>query len=147
VKKWVYQCDKEGKMFFELLLVTFLIALVMATGVALLFSKPIQQTLVRLVSEDLAPVWRRYIIFAIYVVGISGGVRLHDVEKYVTPGKSGKLLVLNADRWIVEIYKTIIGSLQSVAWMLLIFFLFALLAYVVLRGFEMKRQGNDRETE
>ncbi len=134
-------------MFFELLLVTFLIALVMATGVALLFSKPIQQTLVRLVSEDLAPVWRRYIIFAIYVVGISGGVRLHDVEKYVTPGKSGKLLVLNADRWIVEIYKTIIGSLQSVAWMLLIFFLFALLAYVVLRGFEMKRQGNDRETE
>lgn len=126
-------------MFFQLLLVTFVIALIVSTLVVLLFAKPIEKTLVRLVSEDLAPVWKRYIMFAVYVVGISGGVRLRDVEHYVTPDKNGVLLELTPDRWVIEIYKTIIESLQSIAWVLLIFFLFALLAYVVLRGFEMKR--------
>jgi hypothetical protein len=40
---------------------------------------------------------------------------------------------------VIEVYKTLIGTLQSVAWMLLVFFLFALLAYVVVRGFELRR--------
>jgi hypothetical protein len=133
-------------MFVALLVVTFILAAVTATGVALLFSRPVNKILGRLVSEQLAPIWRRYILFAIYVVGISGGVRVWDVERYITPDKEGKLLVLNSDRWVIEIYKTIIGTLQSVAWMLLIFFLFALVAYVVLRGFESRRPDNDRGT-
>jgi len=132
-------------MFLELLLITFLIAAVTATGVVLLFSRPIKKTLIRLVTEELAPIWQRYILFAIYVVGISGGVSVRGIEKYITPDKAGKLLVLNADRWIIEVYKSVIGALQSVAWMLLIFFLFALVAYVVLRGFEGKRQGSEPE--
>lgn len=126
-------------MFIKLLLVTFAVAAVMATGAALLFVRPIGKILARLVSDELAPVWRRYILFAIYVVGISGGVRVWEIDRYVTPDKDGKLLVLTSDRWVVEIYKTIMGALQSVAWMLLIFFLFALVAYVVVRGFEMRR--------
>lgn len=126
-------------MFLELLGVTFVVALVMATAAALLFVRPIDKILGRLVSDELAPVWRRYIVFAIYVVGISGGVRVWEIDRYITPDKEGKLLVLTSDRWVVEIYKTIMGSLQGVAWMLLIFFLFALVAYVVVRGFEMKR--------
>jgi hypothetical protein len=133
-------------VFVALLVITFLLAAVTATGVALLFSRPVNKILGRLVSEQLAPIWRRYILFAIYVVGISGGVRVWDVERYITPDKEGKLLALNSDRWVIEIYKTIIGTLQSVAWMLLIFFLFALVAYVVLRGFELRRPDNGRET-
>jgi len=133
-------------MFVALLVITFLLAAVTATGVALLFSRPVNKILGRLVSEQLAPIWRRYILFAIYVVGISGGVRVWDVERYITPDKEGKLLALNSDRWVIEIYKTIIGTLQSVAWMLLIFFLFALVAYVVLRGFELRRPDNGRGT-
>jgi hypothetical protein len=133
-------------MFVTLLVVTFLLAAATATGVALLFSRPVNKILGRLVSEQLAPIWRRYILFAIYVVGISGGVRVWDVERYITPDKEGKLLALNSDRWVIEIYKTIIGTLQSVAWMLLIFFLFALVAYVVLRGFELRQPDNDRGT-
>jgi hypothetical protein len=128
-------------MFITLLIVTFIIALAMSTLVALLFRKPIFKILSRLVTDELAPMWQRYILFATYVVGISGGVPLWDIEKYVTPDKDGKLLQLTSDRWIIEVYKSIIGSLQSIAWMLLIFFLFALVAYVVVRGFEARRQG------
>jgi hypothetical protein len=48
-------------------------------------------------------------------------------------------IVLNAERWVLEVYRTGIGTLQSVAWMLLVFFVFALIAYVIVRGMEAKR--------
>jgi hypothetical protein len=129
-------------MFVRLLIVTFLVALAMSTFVALLFSRPINKILRRVVAEDLAPSWRCYILFATYVVGIAGGVRLWDMEKYVTPDKEGRIIQLTPDRWIIEIYKCIIGSLEGIAWMLLVFFLFALVAYVIERGFEMKRAAS-----
>ncbi len=133
-------------MFVTLLTVTFVVAAVTSMIVAAVFSRPVNRILGRVVSDELAPVWRRYIVFAVLVVGISGGVRVWEIEKYVTPDKDGKLLVLNSERWVIEIYKTIMGSLQSVAWMLLIFFLFALVAYVVVRGFEFRRMNNEKAT-
>jgi len=47
------------------------------------------------------------VTFAIYVVGISGGVRIWSLEQYIL--------------------------------LLLVFFVFALIAYVVVRGLEMRR--------
>jgi hypothetical protein len=129
-------------MFMTLLLVLFVLAAATSTIAALLFSKPVSKILVRLITEELAPTWKRYITFAIFVVGISGGVRIWEMEKYITPDKEGKLVILTSDRWIIEIYKTIVDSLQSIAWMLLVFFLFALVGYVILRGFEVKRNSN-----
>ncbi len=126
-------------MFIRLLIVTFVVALAMSTFVALLFSRPIDRILNRLVSAELAATWRRYILFATFVVGISGGARLWEMEKYITPNSEGHILKLTSDRWVIEVYKTVIGSLQSIAWMLLVFFLFALIAYVTVRGFEMRR--------
>jgi hypothetical protein len=40
---------------------------------------------------------------------------------------------LNTDRWTLEVYRTVIETLQSIAWMLLVFFVAALIAYVVVR--------------
>ena len=125
-------------MFLTLLLVTFCVAVLCATALALLFKKPLAAILNRLVSNELGGAWQRYLQFAIFVVGISSGVRVWDLEKYITPEKDQAPLVLNSDRWILEIYQTILGTLQGVAWMLLVFFLFALIAYVLVRGFELK---------
>jgi hypothetical protein len=72
-------------------------------------------------------------------VGISGGVRVWELEKFITPRpEEAEAIVLNAERWTLEVYRTIIGTLQSVAWMLLVFFVFALIAYVIVRGREAK---------
>jgi len=49
------------------------------------------------------------------------------------------VLELTQDRWILEVYGTIIGTLQSIAWMLLLFFLFALIAYVIVKGMEAEK--------
>jgi len=135
-------------MFLTLLLVTFLIALATSGLVASLFNRPVKKILDRLVSDELGATWKRYILFAIYVVGISGGVRVWEIERYITPrSKEDAPIILNSDRWVLEVYKTIVGTLQSVAWMLLVFFLFALLAYVVVRGFELRRAKSGAEQD
>jgi hypothetical protein len=41
---------------------------------------------------------------------------------------------------VLEVYGTIIGTLQSIAWMLLLFFLFALIAYVIVKGLEVRKE-------
>jgi hypothetical protein len=126
-------------MFVTLLIVTFVISVATCFGITLIFKKPIASILARIVAEEISSAWQKYISFAIYVVGISGGVRIWDLEKYITPRpEESEAIVLNAERWTLEVYRTVIGTLQSVAWMLLVFFVFALIAYVVMRGFELK---------
>ena len=129
-------------MFLSLLIVNFILAFFICMIVVLLFRRPISRIMQRLVAEDISSAWSKYITFAIYVVGISGGVRIWDIEKYINPsGKDNIILELTSQRWFLEIYSTVIGTLQSIAWMLLVFFLFALIAYVIVRGFEVKKQG------
>ena len=111
---------------------------------AALFNRPIGAILDRIVAEELSSAWQKHIKFAIYVVGVSGGVRIWDLEKYITPRpEDTEVIVLNTERWTLEVYRTLIGTLQSIAWMLLVFFVFALVAYVVVRGFELKRGSNE----
>ena len=129
-------------MFIILLVITFAIAFFVSFLVVLLFKKPIRAILGRIVADAISESWNRYLIFAIYVVGISGGVRIWNLEKYITPRmKEEEIIVLNSDRWVLEIYRTVIGTLQSIAWMLLIFFVFTLIAYVIVRFLESKREN------
>ena len=126
-------------MFLSLLLVTFVIALLVSFVVARLFSASIRRILDRIVSPDLAGAWHRYLVFALYVVGVSGGVRMYSLEQYINPrDPKAPALVLNSDRWTLEVYRTVIGTLQSTAWMLLVAFVFLLIAFVVARGLELR---------
>ncbi len=123
------------KVFITLLVVTFAIALLVAAGVARFFSAPIRRILGHIVAEDISYAWSKYIWFAILVVGVSSGVRIWELERYITPMSPDRMdvLVLNRDRWVLEVYRTVIGSLQGIAWLLLVFFVFALVAYVIVR--------------
>jgi hypothetical protein len=115
-------------VFLTLLLVTFVISLLVSFLVARLFERPIRQILARLVPEDLTGAWHRYLTFAIYVVGISGGVRIWSLEQYILPrGHDQPALVLTGDRWTFEVFRTVIGTLQSLAWLLLVLLVLGLL--------------------
>jgi hypothetical protein len=128
-------------LILTLLIVTFSIAAGVSFVVVKLFDRPIGTILARIVGEDLSTAWRRYLVFAMYVVGVSGGVRVWELEKYITARvKDMPPVELNADRWTLEVYRTVIETLQSIAWMLLVFFVFALVAYVLIRGFELRRE-------
>lgn len=130
-------------MFITLLVVNFIIAFAVCLVVARIFQKPIDRILQRLVAEEIYSAWAKYITFAIYVVGISGGVRIWELEKYITPkDREGIALELTQERWVLEVYRTIIETLQGIAWMLLIFFIFALIAYVIVKGLELRKKGS-----
>jgi len=125
-------------MFIALLGITFLIALAVSWVVTRLFKNPVQQILDRIIADNISSAWTKYLTFAIYVVGVSGGVRVWDFEKYITPAEEGGMIAqLTPEVWTLEIYRAIIGTLQSVAWMLLVFFVFSLIAYVIVRGREL----------
>jgi hypothetical protein len=138
-------------MFLTLLLVTFAIALAVSALVVRLFSPSLAAILQRIISDAISEAWLKYLKFAIYVVGISKGVRIYDLERYISPerwqGVSEKgapvlapALELNRNRWVLEVYRTVIESLQGIAWLLLVFFIFALIAYVIVRGLELRKR-------
>jgi hypothetical protein len=129
-------------MFITLLVATFIIAFVVSTIVVLFFSRPLDKILDRIISDQISGAWSKYLKFAIYVTGISSGVRIWDLEKYITkPHYEGsEIIQLTTERWVFEIYRAVIGTLQGVAWMLLVFFIFAIVAYVIVRVFEMKNK-------
>lgn len=126
-------------MIIILFIITFLIAFVVASLVVFLFTKPVDNILKRLVPLDISPAWAKYLRFALYVVGIGGGVRVWDFEKYLTIQEPYQEIVpLTSERWMLEIYETIIGTLQSTAMLLLVFFVVALVAVVIVRLFEAR---------
>lgn len=131
-------------MFLLLLFATFAVALVVSFGVMWLFTKPIDSVLRRIIADEISAAWSKYMKFAILVVGVSAGVQLRDLEKYINPTLGGREVQasgsLSFDRWIFELYRAAIETLQGIAWMLLVFFVFALVAYVIVRLGEARRE-------
>ena len=133
-------------MFLTLLLVTLSLSVMVSYAAARVFKKPIGEIFSRIIQDSISAAWQRYIMFATYVVGISGGVRLYELERYITPQVADiGILELSGERWILEIYRTLIASLQSIAWMYLLVFIVALIAYVIVRGFEIKNHKTGTE--
>jgi len=131
-------------MILLLLLVTLILSLGVSWLVARLFGSSIESILRRIIDDEISLVWSKYLRFAILVVGVSNGVRVWDYEKYLSQNKEGTVVALTTERWIFELYHTVISALQGIAWLLLVFFVFALLAYVVVRAFDLRqslRQG------
>ncbi len=128
-------------MFITLLAVTFVISLVVSLTVVAMFKKPIDGILQRIISDPISEAWVKYVKFAICVVGISSGVRVWQLKRYITPAQfqNAQVLTLTRERWVLEVYRTIIESLQGIAWLLLVFFAVALVAFVIVRVFELRK--------
>jgi hypothetical protein len=132
-------------MFLLLLFATFAVALGVSLAVMWLFTKPIDSVLQRIIADEISAAWSKYMKFAILVVGVSSGVPVHDLERYVSATLGGREVQsaasLGFDRWIFELYRAAIETLQGIAWMLLVFFVFALIAYVMVRIGEMRGEA------
>jgi hypothetical protein len=135
-------------VFFVLLLLTLGVALLTSLIVVLFFRRPIRQILDRVIGEELASGWQRFLLFAIFVVGVSSGVQIWKLEQYVHPVPGGlpearQALALDSTSIALEIYRTVIQTLQGVAWALLLFFVVALIAHAIVRRHE-GRSGERR---
>jgi hypothetical protein len=131
-------------MFLFLIFATFVAAFCVSFAVMWLFTRPIDSVLRRIIADEISAAWSKYMKFAILVVGVSSGVQLRDLERYISPtvGREAQTAAsLSLDRWIFELYRAAIETLQGIAWMLLVFFVFALIAYVIVRIGEMRSQA------
>jgi hypothetical protein len=130
-------------MFLTLLLVTFAISVLVSFLVVSLFHRPIDKILKRIIADEISDAWVKYIRFGLYVVGISSGVRINQLERYITrpPIVNAEIITLTAERWVLEVYRTVISVLQGLAAVLLVFFIVALMAFVAVRFIELRR-GN-----
>jgi hypothetical protein len=131
-------------MFLFLLFATFVAASAVSFAVMWLFTKPIDRVLQRIIADEVSSAWSKYMKFAIMVVGVSEGVQLRDLERYINPTVGGREVQTATwpgfDRWIFELYRAAIDTLQGIAWLLLVFFVFALIAYVIVRIGEMRSE-------
>jgi len=132
-------------MFYAILLVTLAVALVTSILVVRFFNEAVRKILSRIVGDDLAEAWRKYMSFAIVVVGVSGGVRIWDLEKFVPNGRESAL-ELNGVRWTIQIYRTVIDTLSQIAWVMLLFFLCTMVAYVIMRAVEARANERNGKT-
>jgi hypothetical protein len=128
-------------MFLTLLLVTFLISALTSFLVVRLFTRPIEKILDKVIADEISSAWVRYIIFGLYVVGISSGVRITQLERYITrpPVENAEIVSLTLERGVLEVYGTVISALQGLAGALLVFFVVALIAFVIVRIVELPR--------
>ena len=125
--------------FLLLLIVTLAIAVAVSLIVILFFRKAVEKIFVRIIGEEIAVAWKKFLIFALFVVGVSSGVSIWKLEQYIQPAAEGVTRpVLNAEFWGLEIYRTIIQTLGGMAWALLVFFLVALIAFVIVKKKEAK---------
>jgi hypothetical protein len=131
-------------MFFTLLVVTFLISVLVSFFVTSLFRRPIDKILKRIIADEISDAWLKYIKFGLYVVGISSGVRIYELERYITKPAvpNAEILSLTPERWVLEVYRTIIGVLQGLAGVLLVFFIVALIGFVAVRFIETRKPAN-----
>ncbi|MFN3345491.1 MAG: hypothetical protein ACK412_07555 [Chloroherpetonaceae bacterium] len=134
-------------MFITLLIVTFAVAFGVAFIIDSLFKQSLDRIMKRIITDEIYTAWTRYVRFALYVVGISNGVRMWDLERYISPqitrNDEQQILELTTERWILEVYRTIIETLQGIAWMLLLFFIFGLIAFVIVRISESRAKKSD----
>jgi len=89
-------------MFYALLVVTLAVALLTSVLVARFFSDAVLKILKSIIGPELADAWRKYMSFAIVVVGVSGGVSTYEIQKYLQTGRE-QTIELTGPRWTIEI--------------------------------------------
>lgn len=129
-------------MFYLLILSNFVIATLTSVVIIYMFSKSINKIMERIINDPINTTWAKYTKFAGLVVGISSGIRIYEMEKYINPityaTDKATILELTTERWFLEIFRTLIETVQGLAWMFFVFFVISLLAYVVVRVSELK---------
>ncbi|PYT68945.1 MAG: hypothetical protein DMG39_19710 [Acidobacteria bacterium] len=124
-------------MFVALFGASFALALALSVTIAWISREAIETILRRFLADSvLRRGFEKYIRFAIVVVGISGGTRVKALQEYISAADYNKAALqaaLTQEFWTLELYRTVMGTLEAVAGLLLLCIFLALIAPAVLR--------------
>ncbi|HEX8372012.1 MAG TPA: hypothetical protein VF585_04480 [Chthoniobacterales bacterium] len=128
-------------MFITLLTVTLLLAVIITALIVRLLAPSIRGILTRLVGDQVASHWQKFTIFALYISGVSHGVDLYRLERYIQKTHEKDVIPpLTLESWIFELYQVVERTLGGLTWAAMTVFVISLIAFIIVRGFEMSRQ-------
>jgi hypothetical protein len=122
---------------------SFVSAIVIAACVVTFFSTSIDAALARVIPEEMTPAWSRYVKFALFVVTFAGGMRLSELEAFLTM-RTPAGPPLAAGHGLLEVFKSITGSLIAASGTLLGFFAVTLAVYASMRFYQSHRADVER---
>ncbi len=130
-------------MDIQHLIFAYSAAVIVALGVTASFSASISSMLFRLLNEDIAPHWSRFLRFALFAMAVAGGMPVSSggfIDRNTLPPPppttaEGLMLVMNSA----------VGALMAAAWFLLMFYGVTLTALTAGRLYSAARQRKDEE--
>ncbi len=130
-------------MFIIYLLLTFSISLLLSLGVARMFRPSMNKIMNRIIADEVSGSWIGYLKYAMVVVGVSGGVPLYQLENVLNSGRlpDSPKVIMDMNFFLFEAFRSVINTLQSLAWVLLFFFFTTLIAVIIVKTSEMKRNS------
>jgi hypothetical protein len=123
-------------MFLALFAVSLVLAFGISATVAWISKDAIESILHRYLAGRISTAVSKYLRFAIVVAGISDGTRAGALRDYISaPAYTRDELTrqLTPEFWALELYRTALGSLEGILWLMLIFSLGAVVAIVLIR--------------
>ena len=123
-------------MFLALFGVSLVLAFAISATVAWVSKDVIEGILHRFLADKISTAISKYLRFAIVVAGISDGTRSGALRDYISaPAYTRDELTrqLTPEFWALELYRTAIGSLEGILWLMLLFSLGATVAIVLIR--------------
>ncbi len=134
-------------MFITLLAVTLVLSAVLAFLGLRYLRSPLRGVLQRIVGNDAAEHWYRFAVFALYVTSVGHGVQVYRLERYIQRlHKDDIMPPLDIEAWVYEIYQVIERTLEGLAYGAMTIFIIGLIAIVVLRIFEIRREKIGAQT-
>ncbi len=122
---------------------SFAAAVAIAACVVALFSQSIDEAVSRVVPEELAAAWRRYVKFALFTVTLVGGMRLSDLAVFVIQRTAASPPVTAAQS-LLEVFRAVAGSLVAASSLLLVIFVATLAIDASIRVFWFQREKSEK---
>ena len=144
-----------------LLVIQFVCAIVISFCVVKVFNKPISAIFKRIIQDEISLSFTKYVKYATYFFGISGGLIGHLSEEYMpdkylsestsdsqTSGLDDELMSEIRDNlwfWMMcgLIIGRIAGTLHAVAQMYLVLFVIVVIAYIAVKILELRENQSE----
>src|ERR1700739_1847721 len=120
--------------------VLFLVTLAVALGVSYIIAKgskhPIENVLHHFFAPHLSAAFAKYLQLAIVLVGVCAGTRVRALQDYISApdyNKRAMLEQLTQEFWVMKLYRTVIGTLEGILWLIFLFALVVIVAVAIMR--------------
>lgn len=125
-------------MFYSLLLSSLVTSIILSLIVVSLFKKSVESMLSKVIEVDIYSEWSKYISFVMYVVGITSGIKISELQKFTENTSFLNPDYFNFEKVALNVFLSAKETAQSLAWLLFVFYMVVLISLVIIKIFSKK---------